>query len=82
MCHVGALSKALGILVWILGPESTGARIFISTRGLGPGFNPGLEKRGKVCTVKLLKNRSKLIKIAMLEFLSIGPNSAKGHQYD
>ena len=32
MCHVGALSKALGILVWILGPESTVARIFISMK--------------------------------------------------
>ena len=34
MCHVGALSKALGILVRILGPESTDARIFISMKNV------------------------------------------------
>ena len=34
MCQVGALFKALGILVWILGPESTVARIFISMKNV------------------------------------------------
>ena len=34
MCHVGALLKALGILVRILGPESTDARVFISMKSV------------------------------------------------
>ena len=34
MCHVGALSKALGILVWILGPESPDTRIFIPLKNV------------------------------------------------
>ena len=34
MGHVGAVSKAHGILVRILGPESTDARIFISMKNV------------------------------------------------
>ena len=43
MCHVGALSKALGILVRILGPELTDTRIFISMKNVSVmGWSLGL----------------------------------------
>ena len=45
MCHVGVLSKALGILVWILGPESTVARIIISMKNVSMCSPRAREKR-------------------------------------